>query len=78
MKNPDKVSVKLGFRSFNPRIEIIKDSKERFEVLKWYVTTHPTLAKLLMGWNRKTDDPDSGILNLLMDIFQIIKIFETK
>lgn len=77
-ENPDQVSVKLGFHNFKPRIEIINDPREKFKVLKWYVTTHPTLAKNLLGWNRRTDDPESGILNPLVDFFQIIKIYEPK
>jgi len=76
--NPDKALVKLGFHWFKPEIEILDDPREKFGVLKWYVTTHPTLAKHLMGWNKETDDPESEILNPLVNFFQIIKIHETK
>ena len=77
-KNPDKVLVKLGFRSFKPKIEIIHDSKETLEVIRWYVKTHPTLARYLFGWNNKTDDPKSGILEPLVDLIPIIRLHETK
>jgi hypothetical protein len=77
-KNPDKVSIKLGFRSFKPKIEIIHDSKEKLEVIRWYVMTHPTLARYLFGWNRNTDDPKSGILEPLVDLIPIIRLHEAK
>jgi deazaflavin-dependent oxidoreductase (nitroreductase family) len=77
-ENQDKVLIKLGFHIFKPRIEIINDSQEKIEVLKWYVTTHPTFAKYLMGWDEKIDNPESGVLNPLINLFQIIKLYETK
>jgi deazaflavin-dependent oxidoreductase (nitroreductase family) len=77
-KNPDNVFVKLGFHSFKPKIEIIHDSKEKLEVIRWYVKTHPTSARYLFGWNNKTDDPKSGILEPLADLIPIIKLHEIK
>jgi deazaflavin-dependent oxidoreductase (nitroreductase family) len=77
-KNPERVKVKLGFHSFKPKIEIIRGRKERLEVIKWYVRTHPNAAKHIFGWNNKTDDPDSGILNPLIDLIQIIKLHKEK
>lgn len=76
--NPEKVEVKLGFHSFKPKIEIIHSRKERLEVIKWYVLNHPNVAKHIFGWNGKTDDPDSGILNHLIDLIQIIKLHKEK
>ena len=70
------VTVKLGFHWFKPQIELLDDPREKFKVLKWYVTTHPTIAKHLIGWNRDTDDPESGVLNPLINFFQIIKLHE--
>jgi deazaflavin-dependent oxidoreductase (nitroreductase family) len=70
--------IKLGFRRFKPKIIIINDKKEKFDAIKWYVLTHPTFAKYLIGWNEETDDPDSGILEPLINKFQIIKLFETR
>jgi deazaflavin-dependent oxidoreductase (nitroreductase family) len=77
-KNPEKVKVKLGFHSFKPKIEIIHSKKERLEVIKWYVHNHPNAAKHIFGWNNKTDDPDSGILNPLIDLIQIMKLHKEK
>jgi len=77
-KNPEKVKVKLGFHSFKPKIEIIRSRKERLEVIKWYVSAHPNAAKHIFGWNGRTDDPDSGILNPLTDLIQIIKLHKEK
>ena len=77
-KNPDKVSIKLGFHSFKPKMEIIHDAQEKLEVIRWYVKTHPTLAKYSFGWNRKTDDPKSGILEPLVDLMPIIRLHEVK
>ena len=75
-ENPDDVSVKLGFLNFKPKIEIIHDSKEKLEVIKWYIKTHPTSAQYLFGWNNKTDDPKSGILDPLVELIPIIKLHE--
>ena len=72
------MSVKLGFRSFKPEIEIIDDSKEKLEVIRWYVKAHPTYARYLFGWNRSTDDPKSGILEPLVDLIPIIRLHEAK
>ena len=77
-ENPDKVSVKLGFHSSKPEIEIIDDSKEKLEVIRWYVKAHPTYARYLFGWNRSTDDPKSGILEPLVDLIPIIRLREVK
>ena len=77
-RNPDKVFVKLGFRSFKSRVDIIDDSKEKLEVIKWYVITHPTAARQLFGWNRKADDPESRILDPVVDFISIIKLQETR
>jgi len=73
-KNPEKVEVKLGYHNFKPKIEIIHSKKEKLEVIKWYVHKHPNAAKHIFGWNSKTDDPNSGILDPLIDLIQIIKL----
>ena len=54
------------------------DSEEKLEVIRWYVNTHPTLARYLFGWNRNTDDPNSKILEPLVDLIQIIRLHEVK
>jgi hypothetical protein len=74
IEKPNKVSVKLGFRSYKPKVEIIHDPKDKLEIIKWYVNTHPNAAKQIFGWNRKTDDPESDILEPLVDLIQIIKL----
>ncbi len=75
-KNPDKTSVKLGFRTFRPRVEIMDDPKEKLEIIKWYVGKHPYMAKELFGWDCKTDDPESGILDPIADLIPIVKLHE--
>ena len=75
-KDPERALVRLGFRSFKPNVENIGDTKEKLEIIKWYVKTHPSAANYLFGWNHKTDDPESGILEPLIDSIPIMKLHE--
>ncbi|MFX0033452.1 MAG: nitroreductase/quinone reductase family protein [Candidatus Hodarchaeota archaeon] len=77
MKNarhdPDSVSVRHGFHRFNPKIEYITSDDEKLHVVKWYVKKHGRSAKLLFGWNPKTDDPDTTDFSNLLEMISIIR-----
>jgi len=74
--NPDGVSIRYGFRSFQPRIEFIEDEKEKIERIKWYVTKHPKVAKMLFGWNSKTDDLETANFSKLIRLITLIQFHQ--
>lgn len=72
--NPDDVRVRHGFHSFQPRVEIITDEIDKLKIFKWYVTKHSRSSKLLFGWNRKLDDPETTDFSKMLKILTIIRL----
>ncbi|MHA2398285.1 MAG: nitroreductase family deazaflavin-dependent oxidoreductase [Promethearchaeota archaeon] len=74
--NPESVWVTHGFHSFPTRIEIVLDEPEKLEIFRWYVTKHSRSAKMLFGWNRKEDNPDSTDFSNLIKTVSIIRLYQ--
>lgn len=72
--NTESVWVKHGFHSFPASIEIVLDEREKLEIIKWYVVKHSRSAKMLFGWNRKVDNPDSTDFSKLLNSLSIIHL----
>ncbi|MEJ2293949.1 MAG: nitroreductase/quinone reductase family protein [Candidatus Lokiarchaeota archaeon] len=70
--NPENVSVIHGFHHFKPRIEYIEDSNQKLTIMKWYVERFGKAAKMLFGWDPKTDDPDIVDFTKLINLITII------
>lgn len=78
LANPESVWVRHGFHSFPARIEIILDDHEKLEIFKWYAKKHSRSAKMLFGWNREEDTPDSSDFSNLIKIVSIIRLYREK
>ncbi|MHA1913189.1 MAG: nitroreductase family deazaflavin-dependent oxidoreductase [Promethearchaeota archaeon] len=76
--NPESVWVRHGFHSFLARIEIVLDDREKLEIFKWYVIKHSRSAKMLFGWDRKEDNPDSTDFSNLINSISIIRLYQEK
>jgi deazaflavin-dependent oxidoreductase (nitroreductase family) len=71
--SPDKISVRVGFKNFEPKITIINDKeKERF--LSWYVSKHPRAANLLFGWDPDNDTIHNSDFSELVQLIEIIRL----
>ncbi|MHA2289244.1 MAG: nitroreductase family deazaflavin-dependent oxidoreductase [Promethearchaeota archaeon] len=74
-KNPNNVFIKYGFHSFIPRVEFITDESQKLEIIKWYVINHGKSARMLFGWDRKFDDPETTDFSKLLSIISIIRLY---
>ena len=78
MKNirahPDSLLVRHGFHRFQPQVEFVTNEEQKLEIMKWYVVNHGKAAKMLFGWNPKTDDPETIDFTNLIKMISIIKL----
>ncbi len=78
MKNirlhPDSLLVRHGFHRFQPQVEFVTNEDQKLEIMKWYVMNHGKSAKMLFGWNPKTDDPDTTDFTNLLNLISIVKL----
>jgi hypothetical protein len=42
--------------------------------MKWYVVNHGKSAKMLFGWDRKFDDPETTDFSKLLTMITIIRL----
>lgn len=73
--NPASVWVKHGFHSFPARVEFISNENDKLKIIRWYVVKHSRSAKMLFGWNKKIDDPESSDFSKLLTTISIIQLF---
>ncbi len=82
MKNirvhPDALMVIHGFHRFQPQVEFVANEDQKLEIMKWYVTNHGKAAKMLFGWNPKTDDPETTDFSNLVNLISIVKLHPQK
>jgi len=76
--NPDHILVRHGFHSFRPRVEFIIDENQKLEIIKWYVKNHGKSAKMLFGWDRKFDDPETTDFSNMLKMLGIIRLHPKK
>ncbi|MHA1971349.1 MAG: nitroreductase family deazaflavin-dependent oxidoreductase [Candidatus Hodarchaeales archaeon] len=74
MAHPDDVLVKVGFRKFKPKIEVLNET-ELLHYLKWLVTKHPSYGKQF-GWDPKIDDPETANFSRLIKILRVIRLLK--
>ncbi len=72
--NPDDVKIKVGFRGYDVRPEIIKSKAKRDEIFRWYVKKHPRAAKMLIGWKPGRDVPETADFSLITKFIPVIKL----
>ena len=82
MKNirahPDSLLVRHGFHRFQPQVEVVSHEEQKLEIMKWYVMNHRKAAKMLFGWNPKTDDPETINFSNLLNMIIIIRLHHNK
>ena len=74
--NQDSVWVRHGFHSFPARVEFMSNEYDKLKIIRWYVVKHSRSAKMLFGWNKKIDDPDSSDFSKLLSTISIIQVFQ--
>ncbi len=72
--NPEKVRVQIGFRSFQPKVEIVEDISEKVKFIEWMIKTIPREAEMGFGWNSKEDNLDDADLTPLAEFMTIIRL----
>ncbi len=73
LANPDDVMVKLGFKKRKVSFQVLETIEEKNELFKWYVSKYPKAAKMLFGWNLKTDDPETADFTSFSELVEIVK-----
>ena len=73
--NPDMVWIKHGFHSFQPRVKFVTDEMEILKLMKWYVSKHGRVAKLLFGWDPKSDDPETADFSKLIQLVVLVQFY---
>ncbi|GAH73663.1 unnamed protein product, partial [marine sediment metagenome] len=48
---------------------------DKLKIIRWYVVKHSRSAKMLFGWNKKIDDPESSDFSKLLTTISIIQLF---
>ena len=74
--NQDSVWVRHGFHSFPARVEFMSNEYDKLKIIRWYGVKHSRSAKMLFGWNKKIDDPDSSDFSKLLSTIPIIQLFQ--
>jgi len=82
MKNirahPDALIVRHGFHRFQPQVEFVTNEDQKLEIMRWYVVNYGKAAKMLFGWNPKTDDPETADFTNLLKMISIVKLHHQK
>ena len=76
--NPNYIWVRHGFHSFQPQVVFVTKENQKLEIIKWYVINHGKLAKMLFGWDRKLDDPETTDFSKMLNILSIIRFYRKK
>lgn len=72
---PDDIKVVIGFHQFNARISIVKDEIEKSNFMRWYIINHGRSAKMIFGWNPKTDKLDDIDLTKILNSIVIVFVY---
>jgi deazaflavin-dependent oxidoreductase (nitroreductase family) len=73
LANPNHILVRHGFHRFQPQVEFISEENQKLEIIKWYVINHGKAAKMLFGWDRKRDDPETTDFSKMLELLSIIR-----
>ncbi|MHA1242200.1 MAG: hypothetical protein ACTSQU_15675, partial [Promethearchaeota archaeon] len=63
-----------GFHRFQPQVEFVTNEDQKLEIMRWYVVNYGKAAKMLFGWNPKTDDPETADFTNLLKMISIVKL----
>ena len=74
LANPEDVRIKLGFKKYNVKFEILTSVAEKNNFFKWYVFKYPKAAKMLFGWDSKTDNIETADFTFFSELIEILKI----
>ena len=77
LARPDDVEVLVGFRRRQAKVEVINNFAQFKDLMRWYVTKHPRLAKSFLGWNAKKDDPEKADFSKIAKLLRIVRVHET-
>ena len=72
--NPERVRVQVGFRIFQPRVEIVEEISEKIKFIEWMIEKIPREAEMGFGWNSKEDILADADLTPLAEFMTIIKL----
>ena len=75
LANPDEVKIKVGFRKTHTSFELIQTIEEKNNLFKWYVVKYPKAAKMLFGWDSKTDDVETADFTSFSKLIEVVKFF---
>ncbi len=73
--NPDEVKIKVGFKKTSASFEIIETIEEKNALFKWYVIKFPKAAKMLFGWDPKTDNVEVADFTSFSKLIEVVKFF---
>ncbi|MFX1376905.1 MAG: nitroreductase/quinone reductase family protein [Promethearchaeota archaeon] len=78
MKNirtaPDSVYVRRGFHFFHAKVDFVENDIEKLKIVKWYVNNHSKSAKMLFGWNPKTDNSENTNFSKFLNLISILRL----
>lgn len=72
--NPKKVRVQIGFRRFQPRVEIVEEMSEKIKFIEWMIENIPREAQMGFGWNSNEDVLANADLSPLAEFMTIIRL----
>ncbi|MFX1518194.1 MAG: nitroreductase family deazaflavin-dependent oxidoreductase [Promethearchaeota archaeon] len=72
--NPEKVRVQVGFRTFQPKVEIVEDISKKTKFIEWMIVKLPREAKTGFGWDPKEDNLTDADLTPLAEFWSIIRL----
>jgi len=75
LANPEEAQIRLGFKKTKIDFEVILNIEEKNELFKWYVIKFPKAAKMLFGWNPKSDNIETADFTSFSKLVEVVKIF---
>ncbi|MFX1324715.1 MAG: nitroreductase/quinone reductase family protein [Promethearchaeota archaeon] len=73
--NPQSVWVRHGFHAYPIEAKLVTNELEQLKIVRWYVVNHSRSAKMLFGWDKWIDDPETTDLSNLNNSISIIQLF---
>jgi hypothetical protein len=72
---PEEVYVRIGFRRFQVRPEVVEDPQEVKRIIEQLILQDPKGARTLMGWDAKLDQLETADFSLMIEKVLVVRFY---